>query len=333
MRRSDEVIVLGIESTAHTFGASIASSQGEIFSNVNSVYVPSEGGIHPREAAEHHSKVAHTVILKAIDDSGLRLEEIDGIAISLGPGLGPCLRIGASLARALSLLLKRPLVPVNHAIAHIEIGRMTTGFEDPLVVYVSGGNTLIAAFNEGKYRIFGETLDIALGNCLDVFAREVGLGFPGVPKVEEKAKTGRGFIELPYTVKGQDISCSGLLTAALRKVREGRPLEDVCLSLVETAYSMLVEVTERALVHTSKKEMLLTGGVARSSRLREMLKVMAEEHGVKFKAVEDPYAGDNGAMIAYTGSLALSHGITIKVEESGIRPKWRIDEVEVPWRK
>ncbi|OYT62888.1 MAG: UGMP family protein [Thermofilum sp. ex4484_15] len=333
MRHYDDVLVLGIESTAHTFGVGIASSKGLILSNINSTYVPSKGGIHPREAAEHHSKVASQVVLKALEVAHVNLEELDGIAVALGPGLGPCLRVGATLARALSLMLNKPLIPVNHAVAHIEIGRLDTGFKDPLVVYVSGGNTLIAAFNEGRYRVFGETLDIALGNCIDVFARKVGLGFPGVPEVEGKALSWKEFVKLPYTVKGQDISCSGLLTAALRKVNEGRRLEDICFSLLETAYCMLVEVTERALVHTSKREVLLTGGVARSKLLSEKLKLMAKEHGAKFKAVRAEYAGDNGAMIAYTGALALKHGIMIKVKDGGIRPRWRIEEVEVPWRR
>lgn len=330
--REMEVIVLGIESTAHTFGAGIATSDGRILSNVNDVYKPPHGGIHPREAAEHHSKVAADVIARAFDEAGVSPKELSGVAVALGPGMGPCLRVGATVARTLALLYDLPLVPVNHAVAHIEIARLTTGFKDPLVVYVAGGNTIVTTYVEGRYRIFGETLDIPLGNCLDTFAREIGLGMPGVPKVEELAKKGKRYYPLPYTVKGQDLSFSGLLTAALRLLREGARLEDVCYSLVETAYSMLVEVAERAMAHTGKTELTLTGGVARSPLLSEKLRKMAEARGAVYKPVEPEYAGDNGAMIAYTGALALSAGVTVPVERSFIRPLWRMDEVEISWR-
>ncbi|MEM4810760.1 MAG: tRNA (adenosine(37)-N6)-threonylcarbamoyltransferase complex transferase subunit TsaD, partial [Thermofilum sp.] len=240
-------MVLGIESTAHTFGVGIATEEGRILANENSVYRPLFGGIKPSEAAEHHSKVAAEVLGAALRRSGLSLGEIDAIAVALGPGLGPCLRVGATLARYLAYLLRKPLVPVNHAVAHVEIARLDTGLADPVIVYVAGGNTIVTTFNEGRYRVFGETLDIALGNLMDTFAREVGLGFPGVPRVEELAKKGRNLFQLPYTVKGQDVSYSGLLTKALQLYQAGKyPLEDVCYSLVEVAYSMLVEVAERA---------------------------------------------------------------------------------------
>jgi Metal-dependent proteases with possible chaperone activity len=192
-------LVLGIESTAHTFGVGVASEKGEILANVNSVYRPVAGGIKPSEAAEHHSKVAPEVLKKALEASGVSMESIDAIAVALGPGLGPCLRVGATLARYLASLLGKPLVPVNHAVAHIEIARLSTGLRDPVVVYVAGGNTIITTFVDGRYRIFGETLDIALGNLMDTFAREVGLGFPGVPRVEEMAARGRNLVPLPYT--------------------------------------------------------------------------------------------------------------------------------------
>ncbi|MEM0494754.1 MAG: KEOPS complex N(6)-L-threonylcarbamoyladenine synthase Kae1 [Thermofilum sp.] len=327
-------MVLGIESTAHTFGVGIATEEGRILANENSVYRPLFGGIKPSEAAEHHSKVAAEVLGAALRRSGLSLGEIDAIAVALGPGLGPCLRVGATLARYLAYLLRKPLVPVNHAVAHVEIARLDTGLADPVIVYVAGGNTIVTTFNEGRYRVFGETLDIALGNLMDTFAREVGLGFPGVPRVEELAKKGGNLLQLPYTVKGQDVSYSGLLTKALQLYQAGKyPLEDVCYSLVEVAYSMLVEVAERALAHTGKQELVLTGGVARSPLLASKLARMAEARGAKFAVVSEEYAGDNGAMIAYTGALAFSSGVTIEVEESRIRPLWRLDEVSIPWRR
>lgn len=323
--------VLGIESTAHTFGCGIVSSDGRVLSNTKSEYVPKSGGIHPREASQFLAASAASVVRKALEEAGMRLPEIDAIAFSMGPGLGPCLRTGATVARTLSLKSQKPLVPVNHCVAHIEIGRVACHEDDPLVVYVSGGNTIVSAYSDRRYRIFGETLDIALGNCLDTFARALELPHPGVPKLESLAAEGKRFIPLPYVVKGQDVSYSGLLTMAIRMIpKEDR--RDLSLSLLEVAYGMLSEVTERALAHTEKPSMLLTGGVARSRRLQGMLESVCSEHSARFHVVPAELAGDNGAMIAWAGYLGLREGQEIPVEESYIRPKWRLDEVEVPWR-
>ncbi|MEM2341281.1 MAG: KEOPS complex N(6)-L-threonylcarbamoyladenine synthase Kae1 [Candidatus Bathyarchaeia archaeon] len=334
--RKKEGYCLGIESTADDFGVGIASFDGEILINVNDVYVPEKGGIHPREASRHHAMVAGKVIFEAFKKSGIKPREIDVIAFSQGPGLGPCLRVGATAARALASYLSKPLVGVNHCLAHIEIGRMIGGIKDPVTLYVSGGNTIVAAFEAGKYRVFGETLDIAVGNCLDVFAREAGLR-PRSDKplgaiVEEIASKGSKLINLPYTVKGMDLSFSGLLTAAINLLHEGKySLEDLCFSFQEIAFSMLTEVTERALAHTEKTEVLLTGGVAANKRLQTMLKIMAEEHGARFYVVPKEYATDNGAMIAWTGVLCYKYGLTTPIEKSFIKLKWRLDDVEVPW--
>ena len=330
------LIALGIESTAHTFGCGIVREDGRILANEKAVYVPVKGGIHPREAAEHHTTNAAKVIASALEKAKLRMEDIDIIAIALGPGLGPCLRVGATIARALAYYYEKPLVPVNHCVAHIEIGRLVTGCKDPLTVYVSGGNTIISAFSDGRYRVFGETLDIALGNCLDVFAREAGIAPPyiikGLHVVDYYAEKAKKYIPLPYVVKGQDVSFSGLLTAALELLNKGYPLEDVCYSFRENAYNMVVEVTERALAFTKKSELLLTGGVAASPILQQKLRIVAEEYGVKFYVTPLEYAGDNGAMIAWTGILAYKHGITIPIEKSFIKQRWRLDEVDIPWR-
>ncbi len=333
------VTVLGIESTAHTFGVGIATDDGRILANVNDTYVPPPGtGMHPREVAEHHVNVAGRVLRKAIEISNISIDDIDAIAFSQGPGLGPALRVGATIARALAVRYSKPLVPVHHGIAHIEIAKLVTGLVDPLVVLISGGHTMVLAYSEGRYRVFGETLDISIGNCIDVFARELGLSMPGVPKVEELARRGRKFIELPYTVIGQDLSYSGLLSRALQllsMIRRGElpeySIEDLCLSLIETAYYMLAEVTERALAGTGKKELLITGGVARSKRLSEIFRIISEDYQIKLGIVSNEYAGDNGAMIAYTGALAYRYGITISVEESITKQRWRIDDVPVPW--
>ena len=329
----DRLICLGIESTADNLGVGIASSDGTILANEVSVHVPEEGGIHPREAARHHAAEVGNVLTRALRTAGIGSADIDLIAFSQGPGMGPCLRTGATAARALAAYLGLPLVGVNHCVAHIEIGRLATGAEDPLTLYVSGGNTLVSGFEAGRYRIFGETLDIAVGNCLDTFAREAGLPYPGGPAIEETALEGGRLIPLPYVVKGMDLSFSGLLTAAIQAFRSGRwRLADICFSLQEVAYAMLGEVTERALVHTGKGELLLTGGVAANTRLRSVVRSIAEEHGSQPKFVPPGYATDNGAMIAWTGLLSYLSGVSTPIETSYIDARWRLDEVEVPWR-
>ncbi|MGQ9530063.1 MAG: KEOPS complex N(6)-L-threonylcarbamoyladenine synthase Kae1 [Candidatus Bathycorpusculaceae bacterium] len=337
-KKTVEAYCLGIESTADDFSVGISTFQGKILANVRSAYIPEKGGIHPREAARHHAEVASQVLEEAFKKSGLNPKDLSVIAFSQGPGLGPCLRTGATIARALASYLNLPLVGVNHCIAHIEIGKLEEHAQDPVTLYVSGGNTIVSAFDSGRYRVFGETLDIALGNCLDTFAIEAGLrqslDMPLGAVIERLAEKGKKLVPLPYTVKGMDTSFSGLLTAAVNLLKKGEyKLEDLCYSLQETAFSMVTEVTERALAHTEKREVLLTGGVAANKRLQSMVRAITEEHDAKFYVVPSEFAVDNGAMIAWTGVLAYKSGLATPIEKSFVKLKWRLDEVEAPWVK
>ena len=322
------MIVLGIESTAHTFGVGIVEEE-RILADQRVSLRPKEGGILPREAADLFSREGATVLRKALEEAGVGFYEIDGVAFSLGPGLGPSLRTGAVLARYLARRFGKPLVGVNHGVGHIEIGKITTGAKDPLVVYLSGANTQIIGYEKGKYRVFGETLDMGLGNMIDSFARELGIPFPGGPRIEELARRGNRLIDLPYTVKGSDLTFSGLLTAAI-KALEKYDVEDVCFSLQEIAFAMVVEVTERALAHTGKEEVLLVGGVAANKRLQEMMRTMAEDRGAEVFIVPQRYAADNGVMIAWTGELYLKCGYTTPLQEP-VNPRYRVDQAPVPW--
>ncbi|MBD3405559.1 MAG: bifunctional N(6)-L-threonylcarbamoyladenine synthase/serine/threonine protein kinase [Candidatus Lokiarchaeota archaeon] len=326
------LISLGIEGTAHSFGAGIVSEDGVILSNVWDMLTPSEGGIHPREASRHHSELGPQIIREAIKTSGVSPNEIDIVSFSRGPGLGPCLRTTATIARTIAIKLNVPLVGVNHCVAHIEIGCLDSGFRDPVTVYVSGGNTQTIAFSGGRFRTFGETLDIALGNMLDTFGRSIGMRFPAGPKIEEAASEVSDYYELPYSVKGMDLSYSGMLTAARRLHSEGVSLSSICYSIQETAFSMLAEVSERALAHTKKNEVLLTGGVAKNNRLTAILEGMAKRHDASFHRVTPTLAGDQGAMIAWTGLLQHRAGDSVTINESSVLPKWRTDEQDIIWR-
>ena len=324
------LISLGIEGTAEKTGVGIVDSDGNILAMAGKQLFPEEGGIHPRIAAEHHAEWIPKLIPEAIEQSGLSYDDLDLISFSQGPGLGPALRIVATSARSLALSLKKPIIGVNHCIGHVEVGKLDTGAVNPVSLYVSGGNSQVIAYESGRYRILGETLDIAIGNCLDHFGRETGLGHPGGPVIEKLAKQG-SYIDLPYVVKGMDFSFSGLLSAALREAKKGTPMEDICFSLQETAFSMLVEVTERALSHTQKDEVMLCGGVSANSRLREMLKTMSEEHGAKFYMPEMKLCGDNGVMIAWLGLLMCREFGPMELSETEIIQRFRTDEVDIPW--
>ncbi|HEY6148143.1 MAG TPA: KEOPS complex N(6)-L-threonylcarbamoyladenine synthase Kae1, partial [Thermoanaerobaculia bacterium] len=258
------MLALGIEGTAHTAGVGIVDETCRVLANVYDMVRPEKGGIHPREAANHHAEVVVPLIRKAADLAGIDLADLDLVAFSQGPGLGPCLRTVATAGRALALSLDAPIVGVNHCVAHLEIGRAVNGCEDPVLLYVSGGNTQVIGFARGRYRVFGETLDIGIGNMLDKFAREAGHGFPGGPLIERAAKESSTLLPLPYSVKGMDVAFSGLLTAALHRLKKGDRFEDLAFSLQETAFAMLCEVTERAMAHLENDEVLLGGGVARN---------------------------------------------------------------------
>jgi N6-L-threonylcarbamoyladenine synthase len=325
------MICLGIETTAHTFGIGIVTDKKKVLANAKDSYTTEEGGMIPIKAAEHHVEVCDVVLKEALKKADIKLKDIDLISFSQGPGMGHCLRIGAFFARALALRLNKPIIGVNHCIAHLSIGKMLNDSKDPVLLYASGANTQIIAYEGKKYRIFGETLDIGIGNFLDTFARYLGLGFPGGPKIDILAKKGKKLIELPYTVKGMDVSFGGLLTNLKRKHQEGHKDDNLAYSCQETAFAMLMEVTERALAHCNKKELLLGGGVACNSRLQEMAKIMCKERGAKCFTVQNEFNVDNGAMIAWQGILQYKAGTRMEIKDTQIMPYQRTDDIKVNW--
>ena len=326
-------MILGIESTAHTFGVAVVN-KGRILANLREMYTTEKGGIIPTESAKHHEKVADSLYEKALQEAKIDEKAITVIAFSQGPGLAPCLLAGIRFVKKKAQELGIPIVPVNHCIAHLEIGKVT-GARDPVLLYASGANTQIIAYAAGKYRIFGETLDIGVGNFIDTFARYAGIGFPGGPRIAELASKSKNYLELPYSIKGMDVAFSGMLTKLKQMLEKGQKVEDLSYSLQETAFSMLVEAAERAMAHTGKKELLLGGGVACNSRLQEMCRIMCEERGAKFFCPERSLLVDNAGMIAYLGEIMLNKGIKTEgkeIEKLDIMPRERTDDVEVIWK-
>lgn len=346
------IVCLGIESTAHTFGASIVTSEGEVLSNSRKLFTTEEGGFIPAEVSDHHVKYGPEIVKEAIEKANIKISDINLIAFSQSPGIGHCLRIGAAVARSLSLQLNIPLIGVNHCIAHLEIGRLKAkpyghivvnaepGHEDfmtckdPVLLYASGANTQVIAYEGKKYRIFGETLDLGVGNFLDTIARKLGLGFPGGPKIQKLAEEGKQLLDLPYNVKGMDVNFAGLQTKLDNMINSGKySKEDICFSTQEIAFAMLLEVSERAMAHTGKKELLLGGGVACNTRLQEMAWKLCEERGAVCFVLPNEFNVDNAAMIAWTGILQHNSGQETNIENSDIDPYLRTDEVDVTWRE
>jgi len=323
-------LCLGIESTAHTFGASVVSGDGEVLSDIREMFTTEEGGLKLDEVAEHHKKVAEHVVERALKDAGVEIEDLELISFSRAPGLAPSLLVGMNAAKEIAKDGGIPLVGVNHCVAHLSSGLLFTKAKNPVFVFTSGANTQIIAFEGRKFRVFGETLDVGLGNAFDKFGRGIGLGFPCGPKIEVLAKKG-SYVELPYSVKGMDLAFSGIVSHVVRLSKQKKiSKQDLCYSIQENFFSMLTEVSERALAHTGKKEIVLIGGVAANKRLCEMMGIMCKERECMFYSVPLKYSGDNAVMIAWQGILEKKSA-TKNVERWDINPRERIDLVEVEW--
>lgn len=324
------MLILGIESSANKIGVGIVQDDGTILANVRRTFYGQPGeGFRPSETADHHRANAVLLVKEAFEKAGKTPKDIDRVAYTMGPGMGSPLEVGAIVARTLAQLWKVPLIPVNHCVAHIEMGRVVTGAKHPVILYVSGGNTQIIARSGDRYCIFGETLDIAAGNCIDRFARLVGLPNNPAPglNVEVAARKSHNYIELPYVVKGMDVSFSGILTHVEELVGK-YSVEDLCYSVQETAFAMLTEITERCLAHCESSEVLIVGGVACNLRLQKMIGDMTAARGATVCAMDERYCIDNGAMIAYTASL-MNH--PIDPSKANIIQRYRTDEVLVDW--
>lgn len=315
------MIIVGVESTAHTFGVGMADSEGNILANAADSYSSAEGGMVPDKVVLHHEQVAEKVLQDAFTESGKGWRDIGLVAYSAGPGIDPVLWAGYKKAKAWAEQFTKRLVGVNHCAAHLSIGKLVNQLEDPVYLYVSGVNTQVIVWDGGKYRVMGETLDIGLGNMLDKLGRILGLGFPAGSKIEELALKGK-YVELPYVVKGMDTSFSGILSKVKQLLEKGISKEDICFSVQETCFAMMAEVSERALAHTGKKELLLVGGVGANKRFCEMLRVMCDEREAIFSKVPMKLAGDNGAMIAWEGFLRKD-----EYGDEKVRTFWRTDEV------
>lgn len=347
------MIAVGLEGSANKLGVGVIlhppkGGPAQILSNIRHTYVSPPGeGFLPKDTAKHHRSFVVAVVRQALQDAGVTVKEVDCICYTKGPGMGAPLQSVALAARMLSLLWSKKLVGVNHCVGHIEMGREITGATNPVVLYVSGGNTQVIAYSSQRYRIFGETLDIAVGNCLDRFARTLNISNDPAPgyNIEQLAKKGRFLLDLPYSVKGMDCAFGGILTRVdelaaqmkqhiLKDILTGQDIipADLCFTLQETVYAMLVEITERAMAHVGSNQVLIVGGVGCNERLQEMMGMMATERGGSVYATDERFCIDNGIMIAHAGLLAYESGFQTPLDESTCTQRFRTDDVWVQWR-
>lgn len=336
-------IALGCEGSANKLGIGLIKHtpiSTAILSNLRHTFVSPPGtGFLPKDTAFHHRTHFVSLCHRALAEANIKPEDVDCICFTQGPGMGAPLTSVAVAARTLSLLWGKPLVGVNHCVGHIEMGREITGADNPVVLYVSGGNSQVIAYAEQRYRIFGETLDIAVGNCLDRFARTLRISNDPAPgyNIEQLAKKGSKLLDLPYTVKGMDCSFSGILASAdalAAQMNAGADFtsDDLCFTLQETVFAMLVEITERAMAHVGSSQVLIVGGVGSNERLQQMMGEMAKERGGSVFATDERFCIDNGIMIAHAGLLAYRTGHETALEDSTCTQRFRTDEVLVKWR-
>lgn len=351
-------LALGLEGSANKLGVGLirhhrgTGTPAEVLANIRDTYVTPPGeGFLPRDTARHHRNWVVRLIKQALDEAGVVPSELDCVCFTQGPGMGAPLQSVVVAARTLAQMWNKPLVGVNHCVGHIEMGREITGASNPVVLYVSGGNTQVIAYSRQRYRIFGETLDIAIGNCLDRFARTLRIPNAPLPgyNIEQLAKQGSHLVQLPYTVKGMDLSMSGILgfvdtlagdmaagkTNRLLVRGDGSPVTqaDLCFLLQECLFAMLVEITERAMAHVQSQQVLIVGGVGCNERLQEMMAVMARDRGGSVYATDERFCIDNGIMIAHAGLLQYRCGGVTELADTVCTQKFRTDEVYVEWRE
>jgi N6-L-threonylcarbamoyladenine synthase len=314
--------VLGIETSCDETAAAVLAD-GVLRSNVVESQDPIHaryGGVVPELASRRHLEVVLPVVARALDEAGLSLPELDGIAVTHGPGLVGSLLVGLSAAKAFAYAHGIPLVGVNHLEGHIFAGRLADPTLEPgfLALVVSGGHTALYACERLLvYRLVGQTRDDAAGEAFDKVAKLLGLGYPGGPVVERTARGGDpkaiAFPLAQFQDGAPDFSFSGLKTAVSLYVRQHAPLTpagvaDVCASFQATAVKMLVRKTIRAARGLGIRRILLTGGVAANRALREALEVECAERGYAWTAPPPRLCTDNAAMIAAAGTARLVAG-------------------------
>ena len=306
-----DILTLGIESSCDETSVAIVKNGREVLSNVIDTQIPIHekyGGVVPEIASRNHIEAISRVTKKALKDANIKLEQIDAITPTYGPGLVGALLVGVSYAKALSFANNIPLVGVNHIQGHIAANYITYKELKPpfICIMMSGGNTQIIYVKEyTKFEVLGKTRDDAIGEVFDKVARVVGLGYPGGPKVDSLAKQGEPNIDLPKTHFDQDtldFSFSGIKTAVINLHHKNPEIDkaNLCASFQKTVTETLMENVIKAMQKTNIKTIALAGGVSANSYIRnEFMKL--EKKGIKIYMPDLKLCTDNAAMIASAG--------------------------------
>ena len=320
-----DIVVLGIETSCDETSVSVVKNGREVFSNVinsqiniHTVY----GGVVPEIASRCHVEVINQVAKQALKEANMEFKDIDVISCTYGPGLVGALLVGVSYAKGLAYALNKPLVGVNHIEGHIAANYITYKSLKPpfLCLVISGGHThLVYVEDYCKFKIIGKTRDDAIGEAFDKVARVVGLGYPGGPKVENKAKEGKACIDLPKAnIDNLDFSFSGIKTAVINLNHKNPNINkaDLCASFEKVATQMLIENTKKAIeeINNNSKEktdtIVLAGGVSANSYIREQFESLGKSSNLKVYFPELKLCTDNAAMIASAGYYNYLEGKT-----------------------
>lgn len=314
------MIILGIETSCDETAIGVVDDTFRVLANLSKTHLEHSafGGVVPEIASRMHTKLIFPMTEQALKRAGITLNEIDGIAVTYGPGLVGSLLIGLAYGKSLAYLFQKPFVGVNHLEAHMFSIFLNGGLpkEPYLFLIVSGGHTeLVVMHKPGEYEFLGGTVDDAAGEALDKFAKMLGLPYPGGPVIDEMAKGGNpSFFHFPRArVQGLNFSFSGLKTAALYYIKEKgmeyvkQNIIDIAASYQEAVVDMLLMKVERALKQTGIRNLGVVGGVSMNSRIRK--KFQEEMGSVRLLFPEPQYTVDNGAMIAAVGAFYLTQGI------------------------
>jgi N6-L-threonylcarbamoyladenine synthase len=318
------MIVLGIETSCDDTSAAIFDGKNLLANVISTQLIHRNfGGIVPELASRAHIQLILPVIRQTIDQAHLSLQNIEGIAVTRGPGLAGSLLVGLSVAKGLSFSLQIPFIGINHLEGHIWANRLHHESLDPpfITLIVSGGHTqLVHVTRWGKYKVIGRTRDDAAGEAFDKVGKLLGLGYPGGPAIENHAKTGNDkYVVFPraYLKKGSfDFSFSGLKTSVLNHVHAIGPekkeqhLCDIARCFQDAVVDVLVEKTIRAAQKCQVDIVCLAGGVAVNKALQQRMKQKCSESGISVLWPPPMLCTDNGGMIACAGHDYLTRNIS-----------------------
>lgn len=331
-------LILAIESSCDETAVAV-TKDGQLLSNVVSTQIDVHrkyGGVMPEIASRLHAENIGVVLTEAIEQAGIKLEDVDAFAVTRGPGLIGALHVGLQAAKTLAMLYHKPLIPVHHLTGHIYANEYVDKLEFPLLaVVVSGGNSeLVIMEDHMKFKVIGETRDDAIGECYDKVARVLGLPYPGGLPIDQNAKLGEHTYDLPIPLKGEhtyDLSYSGLKTNVINLVHnleqrgEKVNVPNMCRSFQDVAVGMVVDRTIKAVNEYKVKEVILAGGVSANSYLRSEMKKEMDKRNIKIIIPPLWCTTDNAAMIA----KVAEHLYKMKVFASldlGVDPNWFIED-------